>query len=131
MAIPPQEDGTLVNYGTTISDYCCPSCGAEFERTNWEKQIRLAIAKEKNAGRVLVRVISYRRRLIDRDNLFAKYFIDACRYSGVIREDSAKEVEMDIDQEQVQTQEEERTEITIEYPDLKSLARHNPRPLFG
>src|SRR6185369_9254714 len=48
--------------------------------------------EEENAGRIVVRVVSYRRRLIDPDNLTPKYFIDALRYRCLIPGDSAKDI---------------------------------------
>lgn len=72
--------------------------------------------KEENAGIVSVRLVSFRRRLIDPDNLCAKYFIDACRYLGFLHGDAAKDIEFSIRQEKVETDQEERTEIEIEYP---------------
>lgn len=76
--------------------------------------------KTGNAGRVPVRVTvtSYRRRLIDPDNLCPKYFVDACRYSRLIRDDSAKEIEFTARQEKVATKAEERTVIEIFAPEV-------------
>lgn len=70
--------------------------------------------KEGHTARIHVRVVSYRLRLIDPDNLCAKYFVDACRYAGFIPDDSAKDIEYSISQEKVNTKELQRTEIVIE-----------------
>lgn len=72
--------------------------------------------EEENAGRIVVRVVSYRRRLIDPDNLTPKYFIDALRYRCLIPGDSAKDIIYSVRQEKVSEKAQERTEITIEYP---------------
>src|SRR4051812_9263623 len=50
--------------------------------------------KEGYSGRVLVRITSYRRHLLDPDNLCAKYFLDCCRYAGILRDDSPEEIEL-------------------------------------
>lgn len=73
--------------------------------------------------RVSVRIASYRRRLIDPDNLVPKYFVDACRYAGLIKDDTAEEIEFSVRQEKVATKEEERTEITITRPALLAEIR--------
>jgi hypothetical protein len=83
-----------------------------------------------NSNRVFVRITSHRRKLLDRDNLFPKYFIDALRYSGIIRDDTSRHIAIDVDQRKVETEEEEGTEIEVVYPDKTSLVNHNPRPLF-
>lgn len=72
--------------------------------------------KEAHAGQVHVRVVSYRTRLIDPDNLCPKYFVDCCRYGGFIKNDTAKEIEFSVSQTKVKTKAEECTEITITTP---------------
>lgn len=68
------------------------------------------------AGRVRIRITSYRRFLLDPDNLAGgcKYFVDCCRYSGLVRGDSPADIEFQATQEKVKAREEERTEIVIE-----------------
>ncbi len=66
------------------------------------------------AGRVHVRITSYRRRLLDPDNLTAKWFLDACRYSRLIRDDKPEDITYEVGQEKVARKEDERTEIVIE-----------------
>lgn len=69
--------------------------------------------KENPKSRVL-RVTSYRRRLLDVDNLCPKWFVDSLRYNGIIEDDSPKYIDLQIRQEKVKTKQEERTEIEIE-----------------
>lgn len=75
------------------------------------------VAKEKGKGsdpvRHLVRVTSFRVRLLDERNLGDKYFIDALIYAGVLRGDSPKEVKVEVKQEQVCEAAQERTEIDV------------------
>lgn len=76
-----------------------------------------ALAKGKSKGpvptRVLVRVTSYRCRLLDEDNLCEKYAIDCCRYSGLLQGDSPAEAKIEVCQEKVGSKTEERTLIEI------------------
>lgn len=66
-----------------------------------------------DAGRRRVHVVSYRRRLIDPDNLCVKQFVDALRHVKILRGDSAKDIVISVDQKKVSTEEEECTEIVI------------------
>lgn len=69
--------------------------------------------KDSDTKRLHVRVVSYRRRLCDADNLCAKYFIDCLRYCEAIKDDSAKYITLEVGQQKVDTASEERTEIEI------------------
>jgi hypothetical protein len=75
------------------------------------------LAKSKIKGpvptRVLVRVTSYRCRLLDEDNLCEKYACDCCRYAGLIPGDSPAEAKIEVCQEKVGSKSEERTLIEI------------------
>lgn len=121
---------TLVNQNAGENIYRCPSCGAELECAHREEQVCVGEREAIDSNRVFVRIRSYRCRLLDRDNLFPKYFIDALRYSGIIRDDTTRHIAIDVDQEKVETKEEERTEIELVYPSQAVLVNHNPRPLF-
>jgi len=66
-----------------------------------------------HTGSVSVCITSYRRRLLDPDNLCGKYFLDAARYSMLIADDTPEEVSYTIKQVKVRKKEEERTEIVI------------------
>ena len=66
------------------------------------------------AGRCRVSITSHRRTLLDPDNLCVKWFIDALRYSGIIGDDRAQDIELSVRQEKVFTPADERTEILIE-----------------
>ena len=67
----------------------------------------------RHAGRFHVRVVSFRRRLLDPDNLCPKYFIDCLRYAGLIPDDRAQDITLESRQEKVGSKAEERTEIEI------------------
>lgn len=63
---------------------------------------------------VHVSVTSYRRRVIDPDNLCPKYFIDCLRYAGIITDDTAEAITLTVTQQKVPTKEAEKTVISIE-----------------
>jgi len=69
--------------------------------------------KKADSKRYKVCIVSYRKRLIDPDNLCPKYFIDALRYCGVIQDDTAKHIAVEISQEKVDRNFDVRTEITV------------------
>ena len=75
----------------------------------------LAAHKDKatDPGKFIVRVTSYRRRLIDYDNLAEKYHIDALRYAGLIPSDAPDACAIITNQIKVKTKEEELTLIEI------------------
>lgn len=62
---------------------------------------------------VHVIIVSYRRRLLDPDNLCPKYFIDCLRYAGIIKNDTPDDIHLHVGQRKVKTKQEERTEIEI------------------
>lgn len=76
----------------------------------------LAARKAKKADRrfFFIRVTSFRRRLLDEDNLCEKFHVDLCRYVGVLPDDSAAKARIVTTQEKVSRAEEERTEIEID-----------------
>lgn len=63
--------------------------------------------KETNSKRIHVRVTSRRSRLIDPDNLCAKYFVDCLRYAGFIPDDNADIITLEVRQEKVSKKDEE------------------------
>ena len=70
---------------------------------------------QQNTGRFLVSIRSFRTRLLDPDNLVGgcKYFLDCCRYAGLIPGDEPDKVTLSVSQEKVSSSGEERTEIEI------------------
>lgn len=88
--------------------------GAVVERDLRDGPLAAGKAESADPGKFLVRVTSYRRRLIDEDNLCEKYHVDCCRYAGILPGDSAAEAHIETRQEKVRSKAEERTEICIE-----------------
>lgn len=63
--------------------------------------------------RFLVRVVSYRKILLDEDNLCPKYAIDLCRYAGALPSDQAGTTKIQTTQIKTVKGEAERTLIEI------------------
>jgi hypothetical protein len=60
-----------------------------------------------NPPRVLIRVTSFRRRLIDPDNAVEKYFVDFLRHCGALYDDTPDLIEIQFAQVKVETAEED------------------------
>ena len=63
--------------------------------------------------RFLVRLTSFRKRLLDEDNLCCKYLVDLCRYAGALSSDAPGTAKIEVTQEKVGSKEPERTVIEI------------------
>lgn len=74
----------------------------------------------KCSGKIGVRIKFYRRRLADYSRAISeKALIDALCYAGALSGDTENEIWLiDEGQEKVGSKEEERTEITLEYPEV-------------
>lgn len=76
-----------------------------------------AVGKKKpqagDSRRFLVRVTSFRRRLIDEDNLCEKYVVDCCRHTGLLPGDGPAETKIEVCQVKAGKEETERTLIEI------------------
>jgi hypothetical protein len=69
--------------------------------------------KKKNTGSRLISITSFRKKLIDPDNLIGKYFIDSLRYAGIIHDDRAEDITYQISQRKVEEETQEKTLIRI------------------
>ena len=72
--------------------------------------------KESGAGRVHLRIVSIRKRLLDPDNLSVKWLIDCLRYSSIIRGDEPDKITLQVEQRKCGKGESEATEIYITFP---------------
>lgn len=74
--------------------------------------------KAQDAGLVSLRITSHRRKLLDRSNLYGgcKFLEDCCVISGLIYDDSEREINLQVRQVKVASREEEKTVIEITYP---------------
>ncbi len=83
------------------------------ERDSGDAPLGKGKAKDSDSGRVLVRVTSIRKRLIDVDNLAEKFAVDCCRYAGLIHDDAPDQTEIQVTQRKAAKGEEEHTLIEI------------------
>lgn len=73
-----------------------------------------ALRLQENAGKKFhVRLTSFRRRLLDEDNLAEKYHVDLCRYAGVLPSDAPGTAKIEVSQEKVGSKEREFVRIQI------------------
>lgn len=93
----------------------CDAQGAKPKRVVWDEPLEKAPREKGDSVRSKVSIVSYRRRLLDVDNLFGgvKYFVDSLRYAGLIRNDDPESISLIVSQVKVKTKQEERTEIEI------------------
>ena len=72
--------------------------------------------QEGGAGRVHLRIVSIRKRLLDPDNLSVKWLIDCLRYSKIIRGDEPDKITLQVEQRKCGKGEAEATQIYITLP---------------
>jgi hypothetical protein len=89
---------------------------AKLERNSGNGSLAKSEAEKGNSERVLVRVTSVRKRLIDEDNLCEKFHVDACRYAGLLHADSPGETKIEVCQRKAEKDEAEHTIIEITTP---------------
>lgn len=101
-----------------IKKNCADSASSspESQRPVRNDALGQAPRKEGYLGRSKVRITSFRRRLLDPDNLIGgtKYFTDCLRYSGLISGDAEAQIRLEVSQQKVATKAEEHTLIEIE-----------------
>lgn len=90
-----------------------PAPAPVVERDLRPRPLAAGKAEKGHPRKFLVRVTSFRRRLLDEDNLCEKYHVDCCRYSGLLAEDAPGQARIVTSQEKVSRKEDERTEIEI------------------
>ena len=89
---------------------------AKLERNLGNGSLAKGEAEKGNSERVLVRVTSVRKRLIDEDNLAEKYHVDCCRYAGLIHGDEPSKTKIEVCQRKAEKGEAEHTIIEITKP---------------
>jgi len=90
------------------------SASAVVERAPVHDPLAAPQAQVPHPGKYVVRITSYRTRLLDEDNLAEKYHCDSCRYAGLIPADSPDQTSIQVAQIKVRTKEECCTIIEIE-----------------
>jgi hypothetical protein len=103
---------------STIRRNCPGDLGPDtkLESGSVHEPLAAAQAKAQDSKRVLVRVTSVRKRLLDEDNLCEKFHIDCCRYAGLIRDDNPAATKIEVNQRKARKNEAERTIIEIIRP---------------
>lgn len=91
---------------------CSPS-GAESERPLCNEPLGKGKVAQRDSGKRVVRITSYRVRAVDPDNLCGKWFIDALRYAGIIPDDTEADITYQISQKKVAKKNQEKTLIDI------------------
>jgi hypothetical protein len=86
---------------------------SELERDTGDGAVAKVQIQTAVSGRFRVVVKTYRRRLLDIDNLCEKYHIDLLRYSGVIPSDAPGVTQIEVCQEKIGSKEPERVVIEV------------------
>lgn len=90
-----------------------PTSSPIMERDSGDGALAAGATEKTDSGKFLVRVTSYRRRLLDEDNLAEKFHVDCCRYAGLLPDDAPDRCRIETTQQKVRSKEEERTLIEI------------------
>lgn len=88
--------------------------GAEPKHSILNESMAKETGKDAHPIRCIVRITSFRLRLLDERNLADKYFTDSLIYAGILYSDSPKYAQIIVTQERVTERALERTEIVIE-----------------
>jgi len=106
-------DGTVSFRKAPIPDHRDPGTLPLVERNPSDGALGQRQIQAIPPGRVLVRVTSFRTRLLDEDNLCEKYYIDLCRYAGIIRQDHPGAATIEVRQKKIGPKEPEFVRIEI------------------
>lgn len=92
------------------------SRSSQLKQTLCHESVAAEKREDRDSPGHVVRITSFRRRLLDADNLFGgtKYFTDGLRHAGLIPGDEPDVIRLEVRQVKVKTKAEERTEIEIE-----------------
>jgi hypothetical protein len=86
---------------------------AKLERDSSDGDVAALQSQTALGGRFLVKIKSYRKRLLDEDNLCCKYIVDLLRYAGIISSDAPGTAKIEVSQEKVGPKEPERIRIEV------------------
>ena len=86
---------------------------SKLERTAGNAALGQGKAETSHTERLLVCVVSVRKRFTDPDNLSAKYVIDCLRYAGVIPDDSPDKIDLKVTQRRPEKGEAESTIVEV------------------
>ena len=88
----------------------------ELERDSSPGTLATNEGEEIGAGRVHLRIVSIRKRLLDPDNLSVKWIIDCLRYARIIQGDEPDKITLQVEQRKCAKGEAEATQIFITLP---------------
>lgn len=86
---------------------------SKLERDPRTPTLRKGQKKARDSKRYVVRIVSFRTRLLDVDNLCEKFAVDFLRYCGAIPSDAPATTQITIEQKKTGKEEEDRDEITV------------------
>lgn len=109
----PAKAKTLELFDHEIGQNPSQRADPQLERGNEHAPVCAEEVQGSRGQRFLVLVTSYRRRLLDEDNLCEKFHVDCCRHAGLLPDDSAKTTRIETRQILVKDDEDLRTEIEI------------------
>lgn len=111
----PENSGFCVKKenGTHQTNHRRRSSRPESEQDVWDESLATKAREKSYPGRISVIITSYRKRLLDQDNLCVKYFLDCCRYAGVIPDDNPQAIDLQIRQIKVSKGQKEFTRIEV------------------
>lgn len=113
----PDASADFLRLNSTVDDShvrpAGPGKAAKLERDPGDGTVGEVQIQKGSGRRFLVRLKSYRRRLLDEDNLCEKYLVDLCRYSGALPSDAPGTAKIEVTQEKVDSSQTEQTLIEI------------------
>lgn len=86
---------------------------AKLESDTRDATLEQAQIQKPVSPRFFVRVTSFRKRLLDEDNLCAKYHVDLCRYARIIPADDPTQTKIEVCQVKVAKGEDEFTRVEV------------------
>jgi len=111
MTTPKWTAQTVYEHNQRLLNRKAPS--PQLERPVRDDALAAPQVEGPDTAQFLVRVTSFRRRLLDEDNLAVKFHVDCCRYAGLIPSDAPSQTHIEVRQEKVKGKDDERTEIEI------------------
>lgn len=91
----------------------CAGKVAELESDSSNAALGSLQVQERVSSKFLVRITSFRKRLLDEDNLCEKFHTDLCRYSSVLPSDAPGRAKIEVSQAKVGGAHKEFTRIEI------------------
>ena len=86
---------------------------AVMERSAGDESLATNQGQERAAGKLHVRFVSVRKRLLDPDNVSVKWTLDCLRYAGIIRGDEPDKISLEVSQRKTNKGEREQTIIEV------------------